>query len=75
MTKTPQLALWQQLKETQTCLQQVLQGASTSQILLEVPIELRAATQALLFMTLRRLGTARGLIKLLANKHPKEPAH
>ena len=75
MTKTPQLALWQQLKETQTCLQQVLQGASTSQILLEVPIELRAATQALLFMTLRRLGTARGLIKLLANKPPKEPAH
>ena len=74
MTKTPSPALWQQLKETHECLQRVLEGASTSEILLNVPSELRPATQALLFLTLRRLGTAKGLVKLLAKKAPKEPA-
>jgi len=75
MIKTPSPALWQQLKETHECLQKVLEGASTSEILLDVPVELRPATQALLFLTLRRLGTAKGLVKLLAHKTPKEPAH
>ena len=74
MTKPQSPPLWQQLQATQACLQMVSQGVSTSQLLSGVPIEIRGAVQALLFHTLRRLGTARALLKRLANKAPKEPA-
>ncbi len=74
MTKPQSPPLWQQLQATQACLQLVSQGASTGQLLSDVPQEIRGAVQALLFHTLRRLGTARALLKKLANKAPKEPA-
>jgi len=75
MNKPQSLPLWQQLQATQSCLQMVSQGTSTSQVLIELSPEMRGGVQSLLFLTLRRLGTARALLKKLANKAPKEPAH
>ena len=75
MTKPQSLPLWQQLQATQACLQDVTQGASTGQVLSLVDPDMRAGVQSLLFHTLRRLGTARALLKKLANKAPKEPAN
>ena len=74
MTKPQSLPLWQQLQATQHCLHQVMQGASTSQVLSGVPSAMRAGVQSLLYFSLRRLGTARALLKRLANKPPKEPS-
>jgi 16S rRNA (cytosine967-C5)-methyltransferase len=73
VTQTLTPALWQQLRQTQVCLQKVLEGASTTQVLATVPSEFKAATQSLLFLTLRGLGRANGLLKQLATKLPKEP--
>ena len=75
MTKPQSLPLWQQLQTTQSCLHAVSQGSSTGQVLNGVAPSMRAGVQSLLFHTLRRLGTARALLKILATKAPKEPAY
>jgi 16S rRNA (cytosine967-C5)-methyltransferase len=73
VTQSLSPALWQQLQHTQLCLQQVLEGSSSTQVLATVPSQFKAATQSLLFLTLRGLGRANALLKQLATKLPKEP--
>ncbi len=65
--------LWRQLQAAASVVAGVRAGASSSAVLARVPAELRAATQAIAFHTLRHLGRAEALRVLLA-KRPPPPA-
>lgn len=65
-------ALWRQLSLAAQGLQSVLAGQSARAILQEWPQNLRPGAQALLYQTLRHLGTAQALRKQLAPR--KSPA-
>ncbi len=69
-TKTPSLALWQQLGATAEALQAVRAGQSGTAALAAVPAGLRPGVQALLFQVLRNLGRAQALSRRLAPRSP-----
>lgn len=73
MQKPSSIVLWQQLKSAAWALQQVQRGGSSTQVLASIEHNLRPAVQSILFHTLRHLGEARALLKMLASKPPKEP--
>lgn len=65
--------LWQLLQATARQLEGVMRGESLTRLLETVPAALRSGTQALGFETLRHLGQAQALRRLLASRRP-EPA-
>ena len=64
------LPLWRQLDATAQCLQAVRGGQSATAVLESVERTLRPGVQALLFESLRQLGRAQALRKLLASRNP-----
>lgn len=62
-----------QLRHTARCVQAVEQGRSLSDVLPQVPGDLRPGVQALTFHVLRELGTARALVARLVQRKP-DPA-
>jgi 16S rRNA (cytosine967-C5)-methyltransferase len=67
----PTLAV--QLRQTARCVQAVEQGRSLTEVMPQVPAELRPGVQALTFHVLRELGTARAVVARLAQRKP-DPA-
>lgn len=70
----PSLSLSEQLTDVARCVQAVEQGHSLSEVLPRVPAARRPGVQALAFLVLRRLGTARALARCLARRAPPAPA-
>lgn len=62
-----------QLRQTARCVQAVEQGRSLTEVMPQVPGELRPGVQALTFHVLRELGTARAVVARLAQRKP-DPA-
>lgn len=62
--------LAEQLRQTARCVQAVEQGKSLTDVLPQVPQELRPGVQALTFHVLRELGTARAVVSRLAPRKP-----
>ena len=62
-----------QLRWTAQCVLAVEQGRSLSEVLPQVASALRPGVQALTFQTLRQLGAARALGRLLAQRAPAAP--
>ncbi|WP_252374290.1 16S rRNA (cytosine(967)-C(5))-methyltransferase RsmB [Hydrogenophaga sp. 2FB] len=61
------------MRHTASCVLAVEQGRSLSEVLPALPPALRPGVQALTFHVLRHLGTARALVKLLAQRKPSPP--
>lgn len=70
----PSLSLSEQLTDVARCVQAVEQGRSLSEVLPRVAAARRPGVQALAFLVLRRLGTARALARCLARRAPPAPA-
>ncbi len=66
-------ALWQLLQATAQGVAAVRQGQSATQIMLQVPADLRPGVQALLYQSLRYLGRATALRAQLARRAPPPP--
>lgn len=62
-----------QLRQTARCVQAVEQGRSLTDVMPQVPSELRPGVQALTFHVLRQLGITRALVLQLASRKP-DPA-
>jgi 16S rRNA (cytosine967-C5)-methyltransferase len=71
LRQTPRLA--DQLHEVARCVLAVEQGHSLSEALPRVAAGLRPGVQALTFQTLRHLGVARAVARLLARRPPAPP--
>lgn len=67
--QAPSLAA--QLHHTARCVQAVEQGRSLSDVMPQVPAELRPGVQALTFHVLRELGTARVVLARLVQRKPE----
>lgn len=67
------LSLSEQLVDVAHCVQAVEQGRSLSDVLPRVAASRRPGVQALAFLVLRRLGTARALTRCLARRAPPAP--
>ena len=63
------------LGQTADAVAAVQQGRSLTEVLAQTPADLRAGTQALSFLVLRRLGGAEAALALLAAKGPPPPVH
>ncbi|MRD49667.1 16S rRNA (cytosine(967)-C(5))-methyltransferase RsmB [Caenimonas koreensis] len=68
------LPLWRQLQAAASVLQSVREGVSATAALARVDGTLRPAAQALAFQTLRNLGRAEALRRLMANRPPPPQA-
>ena len=71
---SPPVPLWRQLQAAASVLGAVRQGESTTPALARLETPLRPAAQALAFQTLRNLGRAEALRRLLANRVPPPAA-
>lgn len=67
--------LWQQLQACANALQSVMQGRSHTQALSTVKLQLRPATQALLFAVLRQWGRTLAVQKILVQRQPSAAAN
>ncbi|MGE0351237.1 16S rRNA (cytosine(967)-C(5))-methyltransferase RsmB [Hydrogenophaga sp.] len=63
------------MRHAAACVQAVVEGRSLSEVLPALPPALRPGVQALSFHVLRRLGTARALVALLAQRKPAPAVH
>jgi len=71
VSPSPSAPLHQLLQQASAAVQAVRQGRSLTDSLARCPDALRPGTQALSFLTLRRLGRAEALLKMLAPKRPQ----
>lgn len=72
--QAPSPSLSDQLVDVARCVLAVEQGRSLSEVLPRVAATRRPGVQALAFLVLRRLGTARALARCLARRPPPPPA-
>ena len=72
-TPTPSAPLYRLLSATADAVAAVRSGRSLTDVLAQVPADLRAGTQALSFQVLRCLGGAEAVVALMAPKPPPAP--